>query len=138
MKERRLLERIAAYEVDGERSHVTRVDVLIESILAHLTRILNTRQGSAPIDPEFGVPDFTNLAGTATAGTTQQIATDIARVLQRYEPRLRGPRVEQIESQDVLSLSYVIEGSLGVDGRDVPIRLTTRLSSDGHASVLCT
>jgi type VI secretion system protein len=45
----------------GERLRATRVDALIESILAHLVRILNTRQGSVPIDPAFGVPDFTNL-----------------------------------------------------------------------------
>lgn len=136
MKERRLLERIAAYEAGGERSHVTRVDVLLESILAHLTRILNTRQGSVPIDLEFGVPDFTNLASSFSAGSAQEIVADITRMLRRYEPRLRLPRVEVVDGgNELLSLSFAIEGTVAVDDRDIPIRFATRVSSDGRVSV---
>ncbi|MFP3587681.1 type VI secretion system baseplate subunit TssE [Paraburkholderia sp. SIMBA_055] len=133
MKERRLLERIASYEVEGERLHMTRYDVLIESILAHLLRILNTRQGSVPIDPQFGVPDFTNLASSFSSGSVQDIVADITRMLRRYEPRLKGPRVEQAEEgRDVLSLSFSIEGLVSVDDHDIPVRLSTRVSSDGR------
>jgi type VI secretion system protein len=64
MRERRLLERIANWsEADAERTSQTQVDILVRSVNDHLSRLLNTRQGSVPIDPHFGVPDFTNLAG---------------------------------------------------------------------------
>ena len=46
-------------QADNSRTHVTQAEALTQSIVAHLQRILNTRQGSVPIDTEFGVPDFT-------------------------------------------------------------------------------
>jgi type VI secretion system protein len=66
VKERRLLERIAAWEGGGERTNKIQVDILITSGTEHLRRLLNTRQGSVQLDPKFGVPDFTNLAGGLT------------------------------------------------------------------------
>lgn len=91
MKEKRLLERIGALQVGSERSHLTQAEVLLDSLMAHLSRILNTRQGSVPIDPDFGVPDFTNLAGSFATGETAQIIEHMTRMVARYEPRLKSP-----------------------------------------------
>ena len=48
MKERRLLERISHWEEGGERTNQTQVDILVRSVMDHLRRLLNTRQGSVP------------------------------------------------------------------------------------------
>ena len=136
MNEQRLLERIAALQDGDARSHLTRAEVLITSIRNHLQRILNTRQGSAPIDPEFGVPDFTNLAGSFSSGTTREIIDSMTRMIRRYEPRLKSPRIELAESgNEVLSLSFSLDGLIEVNNRDIPIRLATRVSSSGQVSL---
>jgi len=137
MKEQRLLERISCLDDGRARSHQTHVEVLIESIRAHLQRILNTRQGSVPIDPDFGVPDFTNLAGSSVTGTADEIATSITRMVARYEPRLKSVQVQLAESgSEVLSLSFVLEGSIEVSDKAIPIRLATRVSSSGRIALM--
>jgi len=42
VKERRLLERIAAWEDGGQRTNQTQVDILVRSVTNHLLRLLNT------------------------------------------------------------------------------------------------
>lgn len=86
-RERRLLERIANREAGGEHDRPPPADVLAHSIIDHLRRILNTRQGHVPIDPAFGVPDFTNLAGGFAQGSAREIEAQIERVITCYEPR---------------------------------------------------
>lgn len=137
MREMRLLERVADLETDSGRSSQTRAQVLAVSILEHLRRILNTRQGSAPIDVLFGVPDFTNLAGSLVAGETGQVIDEISAMIARYEPRLKQPRLALVESgQDVLSLSFILEGQIRVDDHDVALRVATRVSSDGRVTLM--
>src|SRR3546814_16427672 len=90
-------------------------DVCSSDLLSHLRRILNTRQGSVPIDPLFGVPDFTNLAGSFASGTTGQMIEDMNRMIQRYEPRPRQPQITYAESPDEgLSLAFPITGIIAV------------------------
>ena len=123
-------------QADNSRTHVTQAEALTQSIVAHLQRILNTRQGSVPIDNEFGVPDFTNLAGSFAVGQTTQIIENMTRMIARYEPRLKSPRIQVVEgAQEVLSLSFSLEGLVAIDNRDIPSHLATRVSSDGHVSL---
>ncbi len=123
-------------EADTARSHLTQAEVLTQSILNHLQRILNTRRGSVPIDVDFGVPDFTNLAGSFATGETTQIMENMTRMIARYEPRLKSPRILVAEgSQEVLSLSFSLEGLVMIDDRDISIHLATRVSSDGRVSL---
>lgn len=136
MNEQRLLERIASLEDGDARSHLTRAEVLITSISQHLQRILNTRQGSVPIDPEFGVPDFTNLAGSFSAGSTRDIIESMTRMIRRYEPRLKAPRIEVADAGgEVLALNFSLDGLIEVNNRDIPIRLATHVSASGRVSL---
>lgn len=136
MQEQRLLERIASFSAGGGRSHMTRAEILIDSIIEHLRRILNTRQGSVPIDADFGVPDFTNLAGSFSSGTTREIVDDITRMVQRYEPRLKNPQVDITETNEgVLTLAFSLSGLVAVDNLDIPIRLATHVLPNGQVSL---
>ncbi|NLP65905.1 type VI secretion system baseplate subunit TssE [Paraburkholderia sacchari] len=139
MRERRLLERIASWEAGEEgdaRTNQTQVDVLVRSVMNHLTRLLNTRQGSVQIDPLFGVPDFTNLAGTTAMGSTREIEEEIRRMVLRYEPRIKSPRVTlNREETDVLSIRFALEGALEVDDREIPLRISTTVGANGRVSI---
>lgn len=136
MKERRLLERIAAWE-DGEaRTSKTQVDILIMSVTNHLRRLLNARQGSVQLDPKFGVPDFTNIAGGLTAGSVAEIEEEIRRMVSKYEPRIKSPRVTiSRESTDLLSISFSLQGTLEVDDREIPLQLATRVGANGKVNI---
>jgi type VI secretion system protein len=61
MREERLLERLGSLEQQPLRRERNQHGRLVESILAHLHCILNTRHGGVPIAPEYGVPDFLNF-----------------------------------------------------------------------------
>jgi type VI secretion system protein len=137
LKERRLLERIAAWEDGGQRTNQTQVDILVRSVTDHLSRILNTRQGSVQLDPLFGVPDFTNVAGGLTAGTTGDIEDEIRRMVAKYEPRVKSPKVRLTrDAADVLSIQFVLEGTLEVDDREIPLQLSTTVGANGRVKVI--
>jgi len=136
VRERRLLERIANWKAGDERTNQTQVDILVRSVMDHLTRMLNTRQGSVQIDPLFGVPDFTNLAGGMATGSTREIEEEIRRMVLRYEPRIKSPKVTlNRELTDVLSIRFALEGSLEVDNRDIPLQISTTVGASGKVNI---
>lgn len=137
MRERRLLERIANWsEADAERTSQTQVDILVRSVRDHLARLLNTRQGSVPIDPYFGVPDFTNLAGGTGAGSVVEMEDEIRRMVMKYEPRVKSPRVVlNRETTDVLSIRFLLQGTLEVDHREIPLQISTTVGSNGRVDI---
>ncbi|MEO7031583.1 MAG: type VI secretion system baseplate subunit TssE [Herbaspirillum sp.] len=136
MKERRLLERISDWETGGERTNHIQVDILVRSVMAHLRRLLNTRQGSVQIDAQFGVPDFTNIAGGLTTGTTRDIEEEIRRMVSKYEPRLKSPKVIlNRDVTDVLSIHFNLSGMLEVDNREIPLQLSTIVGANGKVNV---
>lgn len=136
MNERRLLERIASWEVGEERTSRTRADVLVQSIMRHLRRLLNTRQGSVLLDPAFGVPDFTNIAGGMTSGSASEIEDEICRVVKKYEPRVQSPKVTLIrDASNILSIKFELEGTIDVDDRSIPLLLATTVGANGRVYV---
>ncbi len=61
MAEERLLERIRTWKNEPNRRSRGEPRRQIDSIVAHLRRILNTRQGNVPIADAYGVPDLTDF-----------------------------------------------------------------------------
>ena len=137
MKERRLLERISNWsDGDAQRTNQTQVEILVRSVSEHLKRLLNTRQGSVQIDPNFGVPDFTNLADGTGKGSVKDMEEEIRRMVMRYEPRLKSPRVAlNSEATDVLSIRFSLYGTLQVEDRDIPLQISTTVGSNGRIDI---
>ena len=135
MRERRLLERVSYWERGVDRSSQTQAETLVRSICNYLIRLLNTRQGSAPIDPLFGVPDLANVAGGLSSGATADIEEELRRVITQYEPRLLNPSVTTVaQGGEVLSLSFSLSGMIDVDHQLIPLQLATRLDGNGRLS----
>ena len=59
-QEARFLDRLNG---DGDVTYrlVPDADKLATAVLSHLARLLNTRQGSAATQPDYGLPDFNDL-----------------------------------------------------------------------------
>lgn len=103
-----------------------------ESILKHLAVLLNTRQGSSALDPEYGMPDMTDVVHNIPAGIPA-LSRMIAETIQRYEPRLKSVTVRASPpSGATLSLSFEVRAQLVRGGT---LRFETRVTHGGHVTV---
>lgn len=106
----------------------------IDSIHAHLQRILNTRQGNVPIAEDYGVPDFLNFL-QSFPDSLHQIEASIRTAINRYEPRLTGTSVTFIPREDDdLTLRFQINANLATAG-DRQVLLETVVDTEGRVCV---
>jgi type VI secretion system protein len=137
MRERRLLERLRAIEQDPNWRGESDPKGAVRSVLDHLGKILNTRQDSAPISPDLGVPDFTALASSFGTDSVPEIEEAITRVIRKYEPRLANIQVSFDARPDrAFSIAFKLTASIAVEGRQAPVVFETVLNPDGRISVL--
>lgn len=129
--ERTLLERIDAPDDDSRR---LRVDSgrLAQSVLRHLERMLNVRQGSVVTLPDYGVPDVNDLA-TQFPDALSAIRRVIKQSIEQYEPRLSRISVQYVPNEDdPLDVRFKIVARLVVDDTDEPITFETGISNSGR------
>jgi type VI secretion system protein len=113
-----------------------------KSIIDHLTRLLNTRRGSAPIDVNYGISDLSNIAGSFAMGTTEAICEEVAIQISRYEPRLANPRItvsNTTEERNVIALRFDLTARLMSAQRkptDELFSLVMRIDSSGRVHLM--
>ena len=132
IREKRLLERLATKETEAV-SRSTNADVfhLVNSVMEHLKRILNTRQGSVPMDPEFGVPNFSELPGNFSSPETDKIKTTLEEMIKRYEPRLAEVSITfEGTTSDALGLQFRVSAVIYYLKHRVPLNVSTRMSAN--------
>lgn len=94
---------------------------LATSILNHLNKLLQTRQGSVLCLPEYGLPDL-NDANASVYDSINRIRRHVEWAINCYEPRLTNVRV--VHSPDVgnpLALKFRITGTMQKDGLTGPL-----------------
>jgi type VI secretion system protein len=136
LHERSILERLADPRQDAPRT--TRRDNarLVASILEHLGKMFNTRQGNAPVAPDYGIPpmaDMVHSFPTSIRIMEQAIRTTI----EKYEPRLTGVRVRYSGSEDdVFNLHFEVTAVLSQpDSGKAPVSFNTNVGSNGKVIV---
>jgi len=135
MREDRLLKRLRSWEQEPQRREKSDAGRVLDSVLNHLQRILNTRQGNVPIGPEYGVPDFTHLVQVYPDGV-REFERSIKQTVQKYEPRLSSVRVRFIPpGEDILSLRFQIKGRLAIEGGKDAVSFESTVGPDGRISV---
>ena len=135
--ERSLLERLdrAGGTVQGEGRRLrVNSDREAQSVLEHLQRMLNVRQGNAPALPRYGMPDFNDLA-TRFPEAIVELQRAIKTSIEYYEPRLRKVRIQHVpEDDDPLSVRFEITAQL-ITGEDDPaVRFETAVDTSGRVS----
>ena len=105
---------------------------LEQSIVDHLTRLLNARQGALVHLPDYGLPDITAMY-MGLPYSVKDITEMIRQAILKYEPRLNQVRVEckKIDTREFV-LQMVITARL-VTGKN--IALDTFFMSSGNAEV---
>jgi type VI secretion system protein len=135
MRETRLLERIGSRQKEPDRRSREDPKRIIDSVLEHLKRILNTRQGNVPIAEDFGLPDLTDLQ-QYYPDSLRGFERAIRQTIQNYEPRLKAVRVRFIPNEeDPLSLRFQIVGRLAHADYKETLQFESTLGSDGKISI---
>lgn len=135
MFEERLLERIGNLERNPHERTETDVSRAIASIINHLQRMLNTRQGNVPIAEDYGIPDLTNFPWEDISDTGHSMSSIIKDFIAKFEPRLDKVRITfEPQDADVLALRFKLEGVL-VRGHKSPIILETVVDSSGKINI---
>ena len=116
MHEERLLERIRLVERAPLRRVGDHQRRCVQSVLSHLQRILNTRQGNVVIAGDYGVPDFLDFLQSYPE-SVHEIEHNIKNAIDKYEPRLSGSSVTFVPDEDeALTLRFQIIACLTVEG----------------------
>lgn len=103
------------------------------SILSHLTRLLNCRQGSLLHLPDYGLPDVAEIY-QGLPYSLNQLLQAIKNTIEKYEPRLQQVSVTQLSTYDADSvLRLQIQGKIGSGEK---IAFDTYFSSSGLAKLM--
>lgn len=134
-----LLERIRRLEDRQVERGGRNVSSGVRSIINHLKKVLNTRQGSVPVADDFGMPDITNFQGDDISTAAKEIEAIISQVIQKYEPRLQNVRVSAVpHEENMTSLRFKLEAEM-VGARDmgkaIPVVFETVVTSQGMVNV---
>jgi type VI secretion system protein len=131
-----LLERLSGAEsrsgtaplaVPGEDTSVVR------SVVNNLRKILNSREGSAPAQPLYGLPSPNELLQGWPASRELALQA-IRRCIANYEPRLIEVIVRAVPREpNQPSVSFQITAR--ITGARQPISLTTSVGADGRVSL---
>jgi len=137
MLEESLLERLRYIESHPEARGAKDASRGVRSIINHLRRLLNTKQGSVQIGAEYGMPDITNYPGEHLDGMAREVESVLGEVVHRYEPRLRNVKIKfDPDGKDVLALRFKFEADIVIDrNRVMPIVFETIVTSSGMVKV---
>jgi type VI secretion system protein len=134
-REKTLLERLA--DPAGYRS-LTVMDntqELADSILRHLRKMLNTRQGHALIQPEYGMPDVTEFIQSLPE-MVEVVQRGIRNSIEKFEPRLRNVTVSYLPSSDVATnLRFEITAELVTDQEEASVWFETAVTPTGQIEI---
>jgi len=122
--DRGLFERLRDPNVGGERTVHQRADRVYGSVLHHLARLLNTREGESPCVPGYGLPALTDIDTSARADDLRRA---IERAIAEFEPRLEAVRVRALppEPSDPLKLRFEISGRIVTEDERLAVRFST-------------
>lgn len=126
-----LLQRLERDDAGVEKSGVRDDSAVMDSILANLLTILNSRKGCCETRPDFGLSDFN--ATSDYRSLISSIARDVERQLRSFEPRLRNIAVRPVEDKArPLEFIFHVNGELAEDDRTVRVAFDSVLGSDGR------
>lgn len=130
-----LLERLADPEKGARRTISNNNQELADSVMRHLQKLLNTRQGHVPTRPDYGMPDFTDCAGSLPE-MLDKVRRAIKSSIEAFEPRLRRVRITHMPSDDSLLLHFGITGQLASGKQEITTFFSTKVDPSGNAEIV--
>ena len=101
----------------------------------HLVLLLNTRRGSVPHLPGYGLPDVSEFYQDYP-GSLAELRRLVEQLITTYESRLVNVRVRLLESDSSeFRASFLISGDLEVDDQPVRVTYRTTIANSGRAAL---
>lgn len=128
----RVLERLNQ-QSDGERSFIQKHQ-LQDSIAAYVKKLLNTKQGSVPIDPELGVDTRKWVAAIQQPDLLERQFNLLQSHLVKYDPRIQSLQASLMNS---FSARTLLQFRLDLTCQDdLKVRLQCQFLSDETFEVI--
>jgi type VI secretion system protein len=134
VRERTLLERLADPRPESPLTIAENTQQLADSILRHLRKMLNTRQGHVLAQPEYGMPDVTEFI-QSLPDMVDAVQRGIRNSIEKFEPRLRNVTVTYAPSDDRMNVRFEITGELVTEKEEASVWFETAVSPSGHIEV---
>ena len=136
MFKERLLERVAHMDEDPSyRPDVLDADVELRSIFRYVQKILSTKQGTAIISYDFGIPDVTNFHNKSYGEYIKEMEESLVNTILRFEPRLKNVKVTYDDQEDKSTvMHFKIEAQL-LNFDDVAVVFETVIKPDGKVAI---
>jgi type VI secretion system protein len=135
LRERSILERLADPTPEAARTTRSNETQIISSILEHLRKMLNTRRGNAPVAPDYGIPDMSDLVHSFPE-SIRLMEQAIRTTIEKYESRLCNVRVRYVDSEDdLLSLHFHVTAVLSPASSHKSVSFKTKIGSSGQVVV---
>lgn len=104
----------------------------VVSLMDHLNRMFNTREGSITHLKDYGLPDISEIYRKMPYGV-EELQKAIKRSVEKYEPRMHRIKVIHRDSDgDKFKLIFIISGELKGGG---VVRFQTTFTSMGNSSI---
>ncbi len=132
--DRTLLERLANPDPEGQRTIREDPRRLVESVMRHLQKMLNTRQGQALTQPEYGMPDITDCAEAAPEAL-DRVRRAIKNSIESFEPRLRRVKITHLPLAGDLNLHFGISGQIVTESAQIAVHFNTTVTPSGNAMI---
>jgi len=104
-----------------------------QSISEHLQILLNTREGLSVTNPDYGLPDLTDIVHMLPDGV-HALQNAIRDVILKYEPRLSKVKVRFAPSDDAFVLYFDVSARRN-DPDKTPFRVRTALQPGNRFKV---
>ena len=135
MSERTLFERLADPRIDRPLSVNENTELLAESVLKHLSKMLNSRQGHVLIQPEYGMPDVVEFVQNLPE-MVQEVERGIKNTIERFEPRLRNPVITFVPEEGYQgTLRFEISAQLVTEKEEASVWFETAVSPSGQIQI---
>lgn len=134
----RFLERLRSMARNPDARMADPAQDVLQSVIRHVSAILNTRQGSSLLDKSMGVPDFTSMGVQFTATDIPYMEQALTALISRYEPRLVDVHVRLTPGTDgrLTQMNFSLQARLRLSKNDMlPVQLLTRFTHEGRVIV---
>jgi type VI secretion system protein len=133
--EQSLLERLRDPGADRPRTIQENTSRLVDSVIANLRRLLNSRNGIAPIREDYGIPDLSDMVHSFPEANARMRAA-IKAAVEKFEPRLRKVSVRPASAgDDMFSLRLEITAELVTPSQKAPVWFETRIDANGEVVI---
>ena len=128
--DRGLFDRLREPDRGAQRSVHQRTERIHGSVLEHLRRMVNTRQGDSAAAPDFGVPAISDVD---LATRAEDVRRSIEETIRTYEPRLEGVQVRALppDPEDPFRMHFEVHGRLATAQERVRVRFDTVFEAGG-------